>query len=214
MFSTGAQPYNLISEVTEYPITVAEFKQWAKINNSVEDSLIQRIIAGVTLEAEKYTKRDFILKVYQTFRDRFGDVDESPSPVPVQTTDHPVVLRRSPFDQVVLIVYQSDGQPVNMDLNDVRVVQKDSFSQIVPVNSWPTVDLIPQAIEIQFQAGYGSAADVPSDIKNALLAHATAVYFNRGDCSDGSGVSCSCKFAPPESISVYNQYRIVDFRAF
>jgi len=213
-----AQPYEVITPPAELPVSIQEFKSWAKITSSHDDALIQRIIEGVTDEAEKYTKRDFVEREYETFRNVFGDIEESPVRgcgryihLPNRT---PVTLRRSKLLSVTGIEYEKDGNVTIFPLSDIRTIKKDAFSQIVPKQSshWAIPDPEPQSIRITFTAGYGTAADVPAALKNAILAHSTAVYQNRGDCDDGSGGSCSCKFAPAEALSVYNQYRIIDFR--
>jgi uncharacterized phiE125 gp8 family phage protein len=211
MLTTGAQPYDLTAPVTDYPITLAELKVWLKITGTEEDALLQSIIAGVTLEAEKYTKREFITKSFETYRDVFGDPEESPSPIGCNFFELPIVIRRSKLQDVTSIEYLKDGSFITLDPSEYFIVNKDAFSQIAPIDQWPIPTQRQQAIKIVFNAGYGDADDVPQDIKNALLAHATAVYTNRGDCDNGSS-SCSCNFAPSEAMSVYNQYRIIDFR--
>ena len=218
-FSTGAKPYVVVNQPSPivWPITVDELKLWAKIFNSAQDGLLQTIINGVTLQAERYTKKSFITKEYETKRDVFGDLDESPNPGFTNLNNCPVVLRRSPFVKVESITYISDGSPVVMPEADYQVATKEAYSQVYTTDSssWPTIDTdVVQPITINFKAGFGETADdVPDDIKDAILAHATAVYKNSGDCSSGAA-SCSCRFAPPEAMAVYNSYRILEFRAF
>lgn len=195
------------------PVSVAEFKLWAKISGSAEDSLIEGIIRGVTLEVEKYTKREINLKTFQTFRNNFGDVNETPIRDPIYFPEAPVTLRRTPLHSITSVSYLSGGVMVALDLDDIDIVESPDFSSFVPATgkTWVVPDRRPQAIAIEFTAGYADAASVPSDLKVALLTHITSVYQNRGDCDSGGG-SCSCKFAPGQSMAVYNQYRIIDFR--
>jgi len=206
-------PENEPVEIKFSAVSVAEVKLWAKISGSAEDALIQGIIDGVTLEVEKYTKREIILKGFRTLRNNFGDVNETPLRDPVYFPEAPVTLRRTPLHSITSISYLSGGVMLALDLDDIDIIESPDFSSFVPATgkSWVFPDRRPQAVEIEFTAGYPDAASVPADLKNALLAHITSVYQNRGDCDSGGG-SCSCKFAPGVSMAVYNQYRIIDFR--
>ena len=73
-----SQPYIVIEPPTEYPISVADFKLWSKVTGTADDPIIDRLIKGVTLEAERYTKREITKKTFRTYRDIFGDLEETP----------------------------------------------------------------------------------------------------------------------------------------
>lgn len=214
-YATGQQIYDVIVSAASSPISVSELKLFAKISGTGEDALLQQIIDGVTLEAERYTKRVFVQRTFRTWRDSLGDFGETPAYVcappmryPYSQSGAPIVLRRSPLVSVSSVKYYSAGVLTTMSSALYQVVKKPAYSFIAPLSDagWVTVDNRLQAVEIDFVAGY---ATVPADIKNALLAHATSVYQNRGDCD--SGGSCSCSFAPSVSLAVYQQYRILDF---
>ena len=57
----------LISESGSEPITTAEAKAWAKVENSDEDSLISSLITSCRREIESYTKNVLRPQVWQTF---------------------------------------------------------------------------------------------------------------------------------------------------
>lgn len=225
LIATGSQPYILTAQPTVWPITVADFKAWAKIplSSSAEDGLIASIIKRVTEQAELYTKREFITKSFQTYRDIFGDEGENPAYEGYLASNYalslclPFTLRRSKLQAITSIKYYSGGIQVTLDPASYYIVHKEAFSMVASVNNapWPLVDDRMQAVEIIFTAGYGASADaVPAAIKGALLAHANQVYANRGDCDIESGAgaaACSCSLAPSSAKSVYNQYRIIDF---
>ncbi len=215
-YRTGAKPYVVTTPNPNLVISVADFKLWAKVFNDLEDAIIEQIIQGVTLQAEKYTHRVFLTTEFETKRDVFGDVDESPNPYYVGLNNAPIVPRRSPFHDLVSIEYVDTGG-ATQTLSGTQLAFKESYSEIYPAGGdcWPGVDCdTVHPITIKFNAGYGdTGADIPEDLLNALLAHMTSVYKNRGDCSNMSA-RCSCKFAPAESMAVYDQYRILEFRAF
>ena len=206
-------PENEPVEINFLAVSVADFKLWAKISGTAEDSLIEQMIRGVTLEVEKYTKREITLKGFRTLRNNFGDVNETPIRDPIYFPEAPVTLRRTPLHSITSVSYLSGGVMVALDLDDIDIVESPDFWSFVPAagKTWVVPDRRPQAVEIEFTAGYPDADSIPSDLKIALLTHITSVYQNRGDCDSGGG-SCSCKFAPGQSMAVYNQYRIIDFR--
>lgn len=217
MPSFVSQPYRVIplpgNADSFPPVSVAEFKLWAKVPGIADDAIIEMIINGVTLEVEKYTKREITIKAFQTSRNNFGDINETPIREPIYFTDAPVVLRRTPLVSVTSISYLSGGSFVALDLDDIDIIESPDFYSLVPAYGkvWKAPDRRLQSVVIEFIAGYESADQVPEDLKFAILAHATSVYQNRGDCDSGGG-SCSCKFAPAQSMAVYNRYRIIDFR--
>ena len=55
----------LITEAAE-PITTAEVKAWAKIENSDEDSLVSSLITSCRREVESYTKQVLNNQTWQT----------------------------------------------------------------------------------------------------------------------------------------------------
>jgi len=56
----------LISESGSEPITTAEVKTWAKVENSDEDSLISSLITSCRREVESYTKNVLRPQVWRT----------------------------------------------------------------------------------------------------------------------------------------------------
>ena len=75
--------------------------------------------------------------------------------------------------------------------------------------SWPT-DLSQRTHRVicTFTAGYDDQCKIPEDLRMAILAHATKLYENRGDC-DCSNAADMAKFVPAQSSLVYAQYRIL-----
>lgn len=231
MYATVDQPYIVTVPPATKPITVAEVKAWLKIPSIVvdQDAIIQMIINSVTTSVEAWTKRTLINTTFLTYRDVFGDINETPvSCVPSNFNAYsfnaqnsvPVTIRRSLLQSIVSIQYTLNGVLQTMPSTDYKIIKKDSFSKIIPVTQTPTPDFpsvwaiadnVPQGIQISFVAGFGANATfVPDELKTAMLMHCASIYTNRGDCSP-SDTSCSCATAPAMALAVYNQYRILDF---
>ena len=66
-----ASNYILINDVTSFPVTLQEAKDYLKISGSDQDAEINQLIATATDIGEKITGRDFLNKTYKGFLDYF-----------------------------------------------------------------------------------------------------------------------------------------------
>ncbi len=160
------------------------------------DDLIDLLTEGVTLFAENYTGLKFINQLYRTGRDFFTSSFE---------------LRRAPFVSVSSILYL-DVDSILMQVSSTvfGIMSEQGYSRIVlkTGKSWPgdkrtSAD---DSIFIKFTAGFGAAeADVPADIRMALLAHIVSVYTKAGDCCDEAMI-------PSTALNTYKQRRILSLK--
>lgn len=198
--------YQLTAGAAVPVLSLAEIKEHLRIDplDTSEDTYLEALERTVVLFAEKYTKRDFINKNYLTKRDSFTN-NTSAFPDPNVLT-----LRRSKLQAVISVNYYLDGVLTLLPATEYQVQQESDWGFIVPPNnqSWPEADDRYNAIEIEFTAGYGpTAADVPQDLKLALLQHIAKMYENRGDC-DEAACGCSENFPTIQSKHIYDLYRI------
>lgn len=189
--------YEIIVPPAVYPIELAELKIQIKIDwdNETHDAwLTDFIIAPVVQYAENITNLSFITRTFKTTRDCF---------------DALINLEKAPFDSLLTYKYLNTSETLIDVPADGYYVVKKSYGKVLltPNKNYPT-DLTEKlnGIELTFKSGYGdSKADVPPDLKLAMLQHATFLYQNRGDC-------CSIEQAcPSASMSIYKKYRISDF---
>lgn len=185
------------------PLSLTEVKTYLKIDPDItaDDDLITSLMAAATSAGEKYTKRDFIIKKYLTYRDCFGNVI--------------FTLRKSPYYDLISFEYLVDDVFVAVDPTTYYTTNQQNYSSIVlgTNKSWPNnIDERLQAIKIIFQAGYGFlASDVPMQLRLAIMQHVSQMYANRGDCSDGGGSEGGCGSAMPSQAKLlYDQFRIFD----
>lgn len=64
---------------------------------------------------------------------------------------------------------------------DVSGLDSADTARIMPADgeSWPDTAVKPEAVTVEFTAGYGAAADVPAPIRHALKEHVSRLYENR-----------------------------------
>lgn len=190
-------PYFIEVPPASLPIELPFLKEWLKIDvsDASQDVLLTLLIESARNCFESFTNRTLINTTFRTLRNFF---------VPA------IELRRSPFSSLVSFKYTVNDALVDVDSSLFYIMQAKDYSKIIqqedqdyPANG----DDILQGIEIQFVAGYGiTEADIPSDIKLALLNHITALYENRGDC-DCASVS---KSIPNATMTVYRKYKILE----
>lgn len=86
----------------------------------------------------------------------------------------------TPFRDVVsLKYYDSDNTQQTADLADFVVFGNEDFGYIEPLTAWPAMHDRPDAIELVFNAGYGTPAEAPQTIIHAAKLMIAHWYENR-----------------------------------
>lgn len=187
--------YNITVAPAALAVALADFKTHLRITGTAQDAELTAILNAAIGYAEKYTKRDFITRTYETYRNDLSEVCE---------------IRRSKLQSITSITYLVSGSPVTVSSDLYYNTVENDFSRILLEDgeSWPTNgDTREQSVVITFKSGYGDAdTDVPKDLKQAIMQHATSIYENRGDCSIGQCADC----LPLNAALTYQQYRIND----
>lgn len=198
-----AWPYIVTVAPTTLPLTINEVKEHLHLDldDKTQDALLKVLIRAATDYAEKYTKRDFITRTYETLRDSFTDSLE---------------IRRSPLQSVTTVEYLQDGLFVTVSTDIYFATNSNTFSRLTLKTGqvWPTdIDLQEQSVKITFKSGYGNnLSSVPDALREGMLQYISAMYENRGDCNEGrvsgSSVGLAQKFLPIDAQLIYDIYRI------
>lgn len=193
-----AYTYTVTVPPAGLPVLLATAKNYLKITSTADDALITIFIGAATSYAEGFTRRDFITREYETFRDFFSN---SVSEGYYTFGENPVLgagvvndsgnvgfeLRRSPLQSVETITYLLDNvlTPVLAAIF-YNTIETD-YSEVLTVDdaNWPDdADRRLQAITITFKTGFGDAdTDMPAWVTEGILQHVANMYRNRGDCS-------------------------------
>ena len=211
--------YKLTAPPENDAVTLETFKKHIKRTNTNEDLLLSKYLKASIKFCEALTRRDFITRTYITYRDFFpvacqnegfyqngvipnyrNGFNSGPS------SNVGFEIRRSPLQSVTQIQYYVSGVLTLLDSTTYYNTTEEDYSSILAVSDWPyDCDNRLQAIQITVVIGYGdNDTDVPEDISNAILELATALWVNRGDCSDSG---CS-KAIPSNAKRTLLQYRI------
>lgn len=166
----------LTTSPAEEPISLDEAKIHLRVDHADEDAYITALITAARGYAEQTTGRPFITQSWAAYADGFCSVMELKANLQAVSE-----IRYTDTDgaQQVLAasVYKADPHSV---IGSVRL----DYNQ-----SWPSSRGDRNNVEIDFTCGYGDAAAVPPEIKQAMLLIIGNLYENRE--STVIGVSAS-----------------------
>ena len=152
------------------PITTEEVKLHSRIDTDVDDAKISVFIKAARRLLESITHRQFVTATYTLTLDRFptGDMIELP---------------RAPLGAVTSITY-ADSNNADVEFSSASYSEEnsiDAYGRIYVDRSvgWPTTYDKRNAISIVYTAGYGDAAAVPEEVKQAIYLTVANWYENR-----------------------------------
>jgi uncharacterized phiE125 gp8 family phage protein len=148
------------------PYTANELKEsHLRITTSDDDVYIELLIAAARRSVEQQTNRALITQTFTYTRTRFPD-------------GRVIQLERPPLRSVTSVKYYDSANTQQTLSPTVYTVDTAAAPGRIVLNygqSWPTTYDRPAAIEVIYQAGYGSAgSSVPEDLRHAiafLVAH-------------------------------------------
>ena len=161
----------------EEPVSLAEAKAHIRLSSDLEDALVGAVVKAARLHAEKITERAFVT---QTLRLTLSASEGVP----------PLVLPYGPVQSVAAFeVFDLEGDAWVAADASAYALAGDRLvrSERAGAAAWPAAERTHDAYRITYVAGYGAAADVPADIKQAVLLLAADLYENR-ETMVGSGL--------------------------
>lgn len=163
------------------PITLADAKQYIRVDHSDEDDAITDMIVAVRMAAEEYMRRSLITQSWKLVLDDYI-AERTKLPMgPVQSVTSLKIIDRDDSEQSISSnVYYLNAAKDTLIMDSVLIGFK---------------------IELIYQTGYGVASDVPKAIAHGMLTHLAALYDTRGE--DGMAAM------PEKSTQLYAPYREV-----
>lgn len=138
---------------------------------TVDDDLIGLMITAAREHVEVQTGRQLITS-------EIVEVFDSFPPGAANTHGGRLHLQRVPVQSVESVGYLEKGVLATWDSGEYRVDTIFEPAAIVPVygESWPVPDKTAGAVRVTYTAGYSTAADVPSDLKQQILKIVSEMY--------------------------------------
>lgn len=191
-------PLQRITAPASEPLTVADAKAWAIVDDDASDTLVKSMISAARASAEKKLRRSLITQTWLLTLDSF------PGPslmgVPYGETfsipAHAIVLERAPIQSITSIQYldmsatlQTMAPAAYVDPTLGGTQRVDDIPRITPIfgQIWPIN--LPQigSVRITYVAGYGAAGTaIPEDILTWIKMRVATLYSNREDTMIGS----------------------------
>lgn len=165
-------------------LSTANAKAHLRVEHSTEDTLIAAYVASAVEHIQEQTGRQLLTATYDISFDRF--------PVGAE----PQRLPYAPLQSVSQIVYTDTGGTAQTITSgtistDYRVTTSTEPGQISPAygNVWPYAADVPGAVVYRIVCGYGTAADVPTQILHAIRLLVGHWYENREDVVVGTSTA-------------------------
>ena len=182
-------------------LSLADVKNFLRVTNSAEDTLITSFITAAVGVAQNYTNSRFLETEFTMFMETWDDVYVSNhytttlSDGSYLTTGgyigkdglNQIVLPYAPLASITHIKYYDSANAQQTWTEDTdysvhKFINQKGFIEIINGISYPNVYERADAIEIKFKAGYGTgASDVPEAIKTAILLIIGFMYEKRED---------------------------------
>lgn len=151
------------------PVTVDEAKAHMRIDHADEDVFITSLITTARQYVEGFLQRSLLPQTWMMTLDAF----------PCGNT---IVLPRPPLRNVLAVrYYDENGVLQDLPSSTYHVDIDSELGRVVLVDGaeWPPTQVRPNAVMVEFEAGYDDAASVPQPIKHAMLLLIAHWYENR-----------------------------------
>jgi uncharacterized phiE125 gp8 family phage protein len=177
-------PLQLVTPSLEEPVSLWEAKLHLRVDFDEDDTLIASLITAARQAAETLTGRQFVTARWKMVLDSFPgpSLMGVPAGQSFSLPGHAVLLPKCPVQSVIAINYLDMGGALQtMPASSYTVDAACEPARITPVfgQIWPPT--LPQigSVGVIFDAGYGSASDVPAGIKSWIKLRVGSLYSHR-----------------------------------
>lgn len=192
----------LVTSPSIEPVSIAELKEFARIDFDDEDGLLDSFIAEARVAAENYTSRAFITQTWKLSlssecSELYESLGEGVYDLPITalygTLPKNIILSRWPLQSITSVTtYDTSDTSSTFSSSYYRLDIANNQLILKTGSTWPSNLRQVSACEIITVNGYGdNASDVPAPIRTAIMMHAAQLYETRGMC--GCDVPDACR---------------------
>jgi uncharacterized phiE125 gp8 family phage protein len=162
----------LVTGPVSEPLSTDEFKDFARITDSIEDHLIDSFGLAAREKVEDDTRRALITQTWDWILDEFPDSSDAALTVPLP-----------PLQSITSITYvDTNGTSQTWSADEYQVDSASRQGRIMPAygESWPDTRDEMNAATVRYIAGYGdNAVDVPERLLQAMKVLVATWYEHR-----------------------------------
>lgn len=174
-----------ITDATSEPLTLAEAKAWLRVDSDDDGTEIEALIKTARQYVENYTG---LAILPQTWRFVASEWPEEPQYVP-----NAIRLPRAPLATVTSVKYYPEGGGAQATFSSanyhVVTVVEPGLVVLAEDKSWPDLAVRPDAVEINYTAGYATTAAAPQAAIHAVKLVLAHFYENRSPVNIGNIVT-------------------------
>lgn len=192
---TQYRGHEIVVQPATEPVTVDELKAFIEfdVSDTSRDALLAILITTARETFELYTGRALVTQEWLLTLDHWPGHSEDwwdglkqSAISEIRGKPSHVYMPRYRLQSVDSVtVYDTGGSAETISVANTFIVdtqQEPGRLVLKDSKTWPVALQTANAIEIEYTAGYGNAAAVPSSIKHAILAMAGYLFEHRGAC--------------------------------
>jgi uncharacterized phiE125 gp8 family phage protein len=160
--------YRLLTPPAENPVSLEAMKLHSRIDTDADDEILEHYIAAATQFCEEYQRRAYVTQTWELWLDDF------PKERWIQLTPSPLRV-----DNLVIRTYDEDGNFYPFTDFQIDNISEPGYVILNDGASWPQPLRFANSVYIRFNAGYGTADDVPRTMIQAIVMLAAHWYENR-----------------------------------
>jgi uncharacterized phiE125 gp8 family phage protein len=206
----------IVTEPAIEPVTLEEMREHLRIDDEAEHNFLLDSISEAREEIEQATGLALISQTWKLTIDhwpagkqdwwdgvRQGHINQLYGPDAYSSLRLPKYPLLS-VSSVTVYDEESNAQSISVaDVFDIDLNQRPGRITLKSGQTWPVALRANNAIEIEYVAGYGTAAsDVPGPLRRAIRSLAAHLFTHRGDGCDAVDAMKDCGAA-----TVVNRYR-------
>lgn len=158
--------WQVTTDPTEEPVTLADMKLHLRVDNNDEDELISALIKAARMWCEGYQGRAYLTQTLTVKFDAFVDCLDLPRP---------------PLQSLTITYVDTDGdtQTLSSTYYSVDTTSEPGRLYLAYNQSWPSTRNDKHAVTVTAVCGWETVAAVPAQIKAAIKLLVAHLYENR-----------------------------------
>jgi uncharacterized phiE125 gp8 family phage protein len=205
-----------ITDAATEPVSLADLKLHLSVTDSNEDPLITTLGIAARTHIEEETGRALITQTWRLAIDRFPRYTRGAygqGLLPIRLPRPPFISINVTDPHTGLSYLDGNGATQQLIFNTDFVVDGNKEpAEVLPAfgKFWPATQRMPSAVTIDFDAGYGSAANVPAPFIAAIKMLVGHLYENRQTVLAGDGRWQAVEM-PQAASWLVEPYRVIRF---